>query len=385
MSGDVNPHQGAVAAPQRIVAVPLLDLKRQYVSIKGEIDAAVTRVLEGGWYILGEEVAAFEREFAAYCGVAHAIGVGSGTDALRLALAACGVGPGDEVITVSHTAVATVTAIELVGARPVLVDIDPTRYTLDPALLEAAITPRTHAVVPVHLYGCPADLDPIMEVARAHDLVVVEDCAQAHGAEYRGRRVGSWGRIAAFSFYPTKNLGACGDGGLVATDDPELAEQARLLRQYGWQERYVSSLKGLNSRLDELQAAILRVKLRHLDAWNERRRVLAGLYNDRLAGCGVILPNEPENAWHVYHLYAVRHPRRDELRAFLRQRGIGSSIHYPVPVHLQPAYHDLGRGGGSLPAAEAAAQEVLSLPLYPELDEQDLAAVADAVIAFGRA
>ncbi len=366
------------------VRVPPLDLKRQYASIKGEIDAAVSRVLEGGWYILGEEVAAFEREFAAYCGVAHAVGVGSGTDALHLALAACGVGAGDEVITVPHTAVATVTAIELAGARPVLVDIDPARYTLDPELLEAAITPRTRAVIPVHLYGCPADLDPIMEVARAHGLTVVEDCAQAHGAEYSGRRVGSWGHIAAFSFYPTKNLGACGDGGLVATNDPELAERARLLRQYGWQERYVSSLKGLNSRLDELQAAILRVKLRHLDAWNERRRVLAGLYNERLMGGGVVVPREPESARHVYHLYVVRHPRRDALRAFLRQRGIGSSIHYPVPVHLQPAYYDLARGAGSLPAAEAAAREVLSLPLYPELDGQELETVADAVLAFGR-
>jgi len=361
-----------------------VDLKRQYASIKGEVDAAVARVLEGGWYILGEQVAAFESEFASRCGVAHAVGVGSGTAALHLALAACGVGPGDEVITVSHTATATVAAIELAGARPVLVDIDPMCYTLDPDRLEAVITPRTRAVIPVHLYGCPADLGPIMEIAHQHNLFVVEDCAQAHGAGYRGRPVGSWGHLATFSFYPTKNLGACGDGGIVITNDQGLAGQVRLLRQYGWRERYVSSLKGLNSRLDELQAAILRVKLRHLDGWNDRRRLLACLYNERLAGSGIVTPREPEYAMHVYHLYVVRHPRRDELQVFLRQKGIGSLIHYPVPVHLQPAYRDLGRKAGSLPATEAAAREVLSLPLYPELREEEVVTVADAVTAFTR-
>lgn len=365
--------------------IPLVDLKRQYTSIKDEIDAAVAHALESGWYILGEEVAAFERELAAYFGFAHAVGVGSGTGALHLALTTCGVGPGDEVVTVPHTAVATVAAIKLAGARPVLVDIDPVRYTLDPARLETAITPHTRAVIPVHLYGCPADLSPTLEIAHRHNLYVVEDCAQAHGAEYRGRPVGSWGHVAALSFYPTKNLGACGDGGMVVTNDPELAERARLLRQYGWRERYISSLKGLNSRLDELQAAILRVKLRHLEDWNERRRWLARLYNERLAGSGVIVPYEPEEAVHVYHLYVVRHPRRDELRAFLRKRGIGSLIHYPVPVHLQPAYRNLGHKAGAFPAAEAAAREVLSLPLYPELHEEEAAVVADAVIAFVRA
>ena len=364
--------------------IPPVDLKRQYASIKDEIDAAVARVLEGGWYILGNEVTAFEREFAACCGVAHAVGVGSGTDALQLALTTCGVGSGDEVITVPHTAVATVAAIELASARPVLVDIDPVRYTLDPARLEAAITPHTRAVIPVHLYGCPADLSPILEIAHQHNLYVVEDCAQAHGAEYRGRPVGSWGHVAAFSFYPTKNLGACGDGGMVVTNDPELAERARLLRQYGWRERYISSLKGLNSRLDELQAAILRVKLHHLKDWNEKRRRLARLYDERLAGSGVITPCRPEDAMHVYHLYVVRHPRRDDLQTFLREQTIGSLIHYPVPVHLQPAYRDLGYKVGDLPAAEAAAQEVLSLPLYPELREEEAATVADAVIAFTR-
>ena len=364
--------------------IPLVDLKRQYTSIKDEIDVAVAQVLEGGWYILGEQVATFESEFASRCGVAHAVGVGSGTAALHLALAACGVVPGDEVITVPHTAVATVAAIELTGARPVLVDIDPAHYTLDPDRLEAAITPRTRAVIPVHLYGCPADLGPVMEIAHQHNLFVVEDCAQAHGALYRGRPVGSWGHIAAFSFYPTKNLGAYGDGGIVITNDQGLAERVRLLRQYGWRERYVSSLKGLNSRLDELQAAILRVKLRHLGEWNERRRKLARLYDERLAGSGVITPHEPDDTTHVYHLYVVRHPRRDELRVFLREQDIGSLIHYPVPVHLQPAYRDLGYEGGDFPAAEAAAREVLSLPLYPELHEEEVTMVADAVIAFIR-
>lgn len=362
--------------------IPPIDLKREYISIKDEVDAAVARVLESGRYILGDEVRTFEEEFATYCGVAHAVGVGSGTDALHLALAACDVDPGDEVITVPHTAVATVAAIELSGAEPVLVDIDPIRYTLDPGQLEAAVTSRTRAVVPVHLYGCPADLDPIIEVARRHNLFVIEDCAQAHGAQYRSRRVGSWGHVAAFSFYPTKNLGAYGDGGMIVTEDPELAERARLLRQYGWRERYVSSLKGLNSRLDELQAAILRVKLRHLEEWVARRRLLARFYDQRLAGSGIITPYEPDDAAHAYHLYVVRCSRRDELRSFLRAQGIASLIHYPVPVHLQPAYRDLGYEAGAFPAAEAAAREVISLPLYPELREEEATNVADAVIAF---
>jgi dTDP-4-amino-4,6-dideoxygalactose transaminase len=364
--------------------IPVFDLRGQYDSIKDEIDVAVFRVLERGRFILNEEVASFEQEFAAYCGVSHAVGVGSGTEALHLALLACGVGPGDEVITVSHTAVATVAAIELAGARPVLVDIDSVRYTLDPAQIEAAITPRTKAVIPVHLYGCPADLASILEIAQRHNLFVVEDCAQAHGAVYQGRRVGAWGDIAAFSFYPTKNLGAYGDGGAVVTDDPSLAERARLLRQYGWRERYISSLKGLNSRLDELQAAVLGVKLRHLEAWNERRRRLATLYADGLAESGVVLPHELEDVTHVYHLYVVRHPRRDDLRAFLHERGIGTLVHYPVPVHLQPAYHDLGYAAGDLPVTESAAREVLSLPMYPELRDGEVAVVSEALLAFGR-
>jgi dTDP-4-amino-4,6-dideoxygalactose transaminase len=359
--------------------IPPFDLKRQYESIRDEVARAVARVLDKGYFILGEEVSAFEREFASYCGVAHAVGVGSGTEALHLALAACGVGPGDEVITVSHTAVATVAAVELVGARPVLVDIDPVRYTIDPAQVASAVTPRTRAIVPVHLYGCPADLTSIIDVARQHDLFVVEDCAQAHGALYRGKPVGSWGHIAAFSFYPTKNLGAYGDGGAIVTDDASLAERARLLRQYGWQERYVSAIKGLNSRLDELQAAVLRVKLHHMEAWNEQRRRLAGLYSEHLVDSDVTVPCEPQDGTHVYHLYVVRHPRRDELQALLREQGIGTLIHYPVPVHLQPAYRDLGYETGSLPITETVAQEVLSLPMYPELREDEATVVAGTV------
>jgi dTDP-4-amino-4,6-dideoxygalactose transaminase len=362
--------------------IPFFDLKRQHRSVREEIDAALAAVFERGRFILDEEVAAFEREFAARSCASHAVGTGSGTDALRLALSACGVRPGDEVITVSHTAVATVSAIELAGAIPVLVDIDPVSYTLDPSRLESAITPRTRAIVPVHLYGCPANLSGVMERARAHDLIVVEDCAQAHGAFYRDRPVGTWGQAAAFSFYPTKNLGAYGDGGAVLTDDPEVAERARLLRQYGWHDHYVSLVKGCNTRLDELQAAVLRVKLRHLEAWNGRRRRLARLYEAGLAGSGLILPAEFPDRLHVYHLYVVRHPKRDDLRAFLRARGIGTLVHYPVPVHLQPAYQDTRREG--LAATEAAAKEILSLPLFPELQDGEVAAICKAVQEWSR-
>lgn len=347
-----------------------------------EIDAAIRRVLDSGWYILGQEVQAFEAEFADYCGAEHAVGVGSGTDALHIALRACGVGAGDEVVTVSHTAVATVAAIELTGATPVLVDIDPERYTLDVAHLEDAVTPRTRAVIPVHLYGCPADMTPILDIARHHGLRVIEDCAQAHGARYRGRRVGTLGDLSAFSFYPTKNLGAIGDGGAVVTNDPALAKRARLLREYGWQTRYVSHIQGLNSRLDEMQAAVLRVRLRHLDAENEARRRLARQYSDRLSAHDLIVPVEPRGVSHVYHLYVIRHPERDALRAHLQERGIGTGIHYPVPVHLQPAYAHLGCGAGDLPTTEKVAREVLSLPLYPELRAEEIETVSAAIEGF---
>ena len=362
--------------------IPQANPHAQYISHQAEIDQAIARVLEKGRYILGEEAAAFEREFADYIGVRFGVGVGSGTEALHLALRACGVGPGDEVITVAHTAVATVAAIELCGATPVMVDIDPRSFTLDPTKLEAAITPATRAVIPVHLYGQSADLEPILSLARKRRVRVIEDCAQSHGATYHGRRTGAWGDMACFSFYPTKNLGAIGDGGFVATDDPQLAENARLLREYGWRERYVSDVAGWNTRLDELQAAILRVKLRTLDADNARRRRLASMYDEWLAASPVILPVEMPYGQHVYHLYVVRAERRDALQVFLKERGIGSLIHYPVPVHLQPAYR--GRLGdvGSLPETERAAREVLSLPMFPELTEAEVRQVADAVREF---
>jgi dTDP-4-amino-4,6-dideoxygalactose transaminase len=367
---------------EKITAVPFIDLREQYLSLRAEIDAAVAGALESGWYILGAQVRAFEEEFAAYCGLAYGVGVGSGTDALHIALAALDLAPGSEVITVSHSAVATVAAIELAGLRPVFVDIDPATYTIAPQEIEAAITPRTRAILPVHLYGQPANMAPIVEMARRHNLRLVEDCAQAHGATYHGQRAGSLGDIAAFSFYPTKNLGAAGDGGMIVTADPELAEKARLLRQYGWAERYVSHIRGLNSRLDELQAAMLRVKLGHLDRWNERRRALAGLYDELLAGSGLELPAVPPYSGHVYHLYVVRSAEREALREHLKAHGVSSLVHYPVPVHLQPAYAGLGYGPGSLPQTERAAAEILSLPLYPEMTGEMVRRVAECVQSF---
>lgn len=351
--------------------------RAQYQAHKAEIDAAVLGVFDRGWYILGDEVRAFEAEFSAYVGVSHGIGVGSGTEALHLALAACGIGPGDEVITVAHTAVATVAAIELTGATPVLVDIEPESFTLSPSKLEAAIGPRTKAVIPVHLYGQPADLAPILELARKHHLQVIEDCAQAHGAMYGGRKVGAWGDIACFSFYPTKNLGALGDGGMILTNDAGLAERARLLREYGWVERYVSHVRGWNSRLDEVQAAVLRVKLRYLDADNATRQKWASFYDEKLAECQLVLPKTLPEAAHVYHLYVVRCNDRDGLQNFLRGRGIGALVHYPVPVHLQPAYTGRLSGSDQLAETERAAREVLSLPIYPELTQAE----ADQVVA----
>ncbi len=358
------------------------DLKSQYLSLKGEIDIAVQRVLASGWFILGDEVRAFEEEFASYVGAAHGIGVGSGTEALHLALVACGVNPGDEVLTVSHTAVATVVAIELTGARPVFVDIDARSYTMDPSQLEDKIGPATKAILPVHLYGQMADMDPILAIAQEHGLKVVEDAAQAHGAEYKGRKAGSLGDVGCFSFYPTKNLGAYGDGGLVVTSDSTLAEQVALLRQYGWADRYVSSVKGLNSRLDELQAAILRVKLHHLEEWNAIRRKHAALYDELLRDAAVVTPYHAEYGKHCYHIYAVRSERRDELKAYLREKGVGALVHYPVPVHLQEAYADLGVGPGVLPVTERCAEEVVTLPVAPELSEDQIREVSSLVREF---
>lgn len=349
----------------------------QYAAHRDEIRAAIDRVLDGGRYILGPEVEAFESEFAAYCQSGYAIGVGSGTDALHLALAALGVGAGDEVITTAHSAVATAVGIRLCGAMPVFADIDPDTYTLDPADVERVVTSRTKAIVPVHLYGQTADLDALGAIAGKHGIPVVEDCAQAHGATIRGRRVGSFGAIAAFSFYPTKNLGAIGDGGAVVTADAQLAGRVRLLREYGWAERYVSHIEGANSRLDELQAAILRVKLGHLDAGNERRRFLARQYDEGLRDSGLRLPVSRDRAGHVFHLYVVSSERRDALQSHLRARGIGALVHYPVPIHLQPAYRSMAPR--PLPHTERAAARVLSLPMYPELTDEDQRTVIDAV------
>jgi dTDP-4-amino-4,6-dideoxygalactose transaminase len=362
--------------------IPFSDLKLQYLSIKDEIDASIQRVLTSGWFILGQEVLAFEEEFASYVGASYAVGVGSGTEALHLALLACGAGPGDEVITVSHTAVATVAAIELTGARPVFVDIDPRSYTMDASQVEGKIGPATRVILPVHLYGQTADMDPILALARQHGVKVVEDAAQAHGAEYRGRKAGSVGDAGCFSFYPTKNLGAFGDGGLVVTSDQSTAERLRLLRQYGWKDRYVSSTKGLNSRLDELQAAILRVKLGLLDEWNDARRKHAALYDALLQETAVTTPAHMEYGKHCYHIYAIRSECRDELREFLRDRGVGVLVHYPVPVHLQDAYRDLGLGEGALPLTEQVAAEVLTLPVAPEVTEDQIGQVCDLILEF---
>ncbi|MGB5620638.1 MAG: DegT/DnrJ/EryC1/StrS family aminotransferase [Desulfobacterales bacterium] len=356
--------------------------RMQYLAHKGEIDAAVMRVLNRGRYILGDEVKKFEDEFAAYIGVAFGVGVGSGTEALHLALAACGIGPGDQVITVSHTAVATVAAIEQAGAMPVLIDIEPGFFTIDPRKVASAVTPKTKAIIPVHLYGQPVDLDPISEIARENGLKVIEDCAQATGALYKGKRVGSYGDLACFSFYPTKNLGAIGDGGMVVTDQPELARQVGLMREYGWAERSISHIAGVNSRLDEVQAAILRVKLPYLDQDNTARVHVAAMYRAGLNDCDMILPTCRPEASHVYHQYVVRAARRDDLQQHLNKLGIFALIHYPVPVHLQPAYRSRLAGSDMLSETERTAREVLSLPIYPELTEDDQEAVIEAVRRF---
>jgi len=347
------------------------DPHAEYLACREEVDAAVRKVLDAGRYVLGDEVRSFEHEFAAYNGAKYAVGVASGTDALTLALRACGVSAGDEVITVSHTAVATVVGIEHTGAKAVLVDVDPATFTMAPSRLAEVITSRTRAIVPVHLYGQPADMGAILAFARQHGLKVIEDCAQAHGAEWRPnenaewRKVGTLGDAAAFSFYPTKNLGALGDGGCVVTDDAEIAGQVRLLREYGWSERYVSDVPGWNSRLDELQAAVLRVKLRQLDEWNAHRRAIADLYDSRLAGTPALTPKVAPNATHVYHQYVVRVRDRDKLRGTLAAAGIATSVHYPVPIHRQPAYRSLTTG--LLAASEALCGEILSLPMYSQL------------------
>jgi dTDP-4-amino-4,6-dideoxygalactose transaminase len=361
------------------IKVAYLDLKAQYHSIKPEIDGAIARVLDSGQFVLGSEVAEFEREFAAYCGASDCIALNSGTSALHLALLAAGVGSDDEVITVPFTFVASVAAITYTGARPVLVDIDPQSFTIDVPAIEAAITPRTKAILVVHLYGQPADMDPIMEIARRHGLVVIEDAAQAHGAKYKGRPVGSIGDMACFSFYPGKNLGAYGEGGAVTTSNPEYERSVRMLRDWGQDAKYHHVLRGFNYRMEAFQGAILRVKLRHLERWTEARRALAGKYNELLGDSGVERPKEMSWARHVYHVYTLRSGDRDGLRAALQEDGIQTGVHYPVPVHLQPAYADFGYERGAFPHSEAAAKQVLSIPLYPELSPAAVAEVAAAV------
>lgn len=362
-----------------MMKIPLVDLQAEYKALQHELDAAANRVLASGWYILGREVAAFEEEFAAYLGVTQAVGVASGTDAVLLACRALEIGPGDEVITVSHTAVATAAAIELSGATPVFVDIEPVTYTMDVSQVAAAITPRTKAIIPVHIYGHPAEMDTLLALAQQHNLLVIEDCAQAHGARYKGKRVGTMGDAAAFSFYPTKNLGAIGDGGAVVTNHPAVANRLKMLRQYGWQQRYISDIAGYNSRLDELQAAFLRVKLRHLDAGNAMRRHLAALYNQRLAHLPLTLPTTQPECEPVFHLYVIQTEQRDVLQSYLAEQGIGTAIQYPVPVHRQPAYHRLGYEVGSLPVTEGICGRILSLPMHPHLTEQELNQVSQTI------
>jgi dTDP-4-amino-4,6-dideoxygalactose transaminase len=361
------------------IKVPYLDLKAQYHSIKAEIDEAIARVLDSCQFVLGPEVAQFEKEFAAYCGTSECIALNSGTSALHLALLAAGVGPGDEVITVPFTFVASVATILYARAKPVLVDIEPRTFNMNPAALDAAISPRTKAIVPVHLYGHPADMDPILEVARKHKLVVIEDAAQAHGARYKGRSAGSIGDIGCFSFYPSKNLGAYGEGGAVTTSNPEYARTLRMLRDWGQDRKYHHSLHGYNYRMEGFQGAILRVKLRHLERWTETRRAIVKTYNEHLAGADVVRPAEMPWARHVYHLYTLRTDNRNALQAALLNDGIQTGIHYSTPVHLQPAYTALGYGPGSFPESEKAAKEVLSLPLYPELTDHQIEAVCEAL------
>ena len=362
--------------------IPILDLKAQYESIKDEINAAIAEVLESTQFILGPAVRELEQRVAAYCGCKYGVGVASGTDALRLTLAALGIGPGDEVITTPFTFIATANTISHCGARPVFVDIDPRTFNIDPAAIEAAITEHTKAILPVHLYGQPADMDPIMELAEAHGLCVIEDAAQAIGAHYKERQVGSIGHAACLSFYPTKNLGAYGDGGMVVTNDATLADKIDILRRQGGKKKYHAQVLGFNSRLDSLQAAILGVKLKYLDKWNEARRRVARRYNELLAGLPVTTPHESSDAYHVYHQYTIRAPQRDALAAYLKERGIGTMVYYPVPLHLQGLYASLGYGEGSLSVSEAASREVLSLPMYPEMTEEQQMMVAEAIREF---
>ena len=367
---------------QQSMQVPFVDLAAQYATIGPEIDRAISDVLRKTDFVLGKELALFEEEFAAFCDTKFAVGVDSGTSALELSLRAYGIGAGDEVITAANTFIATVLAISYTGATPVLADVDPTTYTLDPLRLKEAITPRTKAIIPVHLYGQPADMDPILELARQHSLIVLEDACQAHGATYKGKRAGALGHAAAFSFYPAKNLGAYGDGGMIVTNDEHVAVALRMLRDYGQSKKYRHEILGYNRRLDTLQAEVLRVKLKYLDAWNEARREHAHVYNRLLCDSEVILPVEADYSKSVWHLYVIRSTERDALKAFLSSRGIATGIHYPVPIHLQPAYQHLGYEVGRFPITERCAKQDLSLPMYAELSPEQISFVAASIVEF---
>lgn len=360
--------------------IPFIDLQAQYRSIKADVDAAIARVLDSGAFVMGGEVAAFETAFAEYTGARHCIGVSNGTAAIQLALMACGIGAGDEVIVPANTFFATAEAVSNACATPRFVDVDPLSYTIDPGKIEAAITPRTRAILPVHLYGQAADLDPIFEIAKRHRLIVIEDAAQAHGSRYKGQRVGALGRAGCFSFYPGKNLGAYGEGGAVVTNDPEVAERVRLLRNHGSWRKYQHEIIGYNFRLEEIQGAVLAVKLGHLDRWNQVRREHAVRYGELLtASDSLWLPRECAYAYHVYHLYVVQVDDRDRLQRMLKEAGVQTGIHYPVPVHLQPAFASLGYKEGDFPEAERQARRVLSLPIFPELTAEQIMRVAEAM------
>jgi dTDP-4-amino-4,6-dideoxygalactose transaminase len=362
--------------------VPFVDLKTQYERIRDEIDPAIQEVLESAWFVGGPRLKAFEDAFARFCGADHAIGVSSGTAALHVALLACGVGPGDEVITVPDTFIATTEAITLAGARPVFVDVEPEGYNIDVDRIEESITPRTKAIIPVHLYGQPTDMDPIMEIARRRNLFVVEDACQAHGAEYKGKKTGALGHVGCFSFYPGKNLGAYGDGGMVVTNDPDIADTVRMLSNHGQKEKNRHPREGFNYRLDAIQAAVLEVKLRHLDEWNDRRRLHARRYSQLLQDLDVKTPVEKEFAKHVFHLYIIRLDRRDELSKYLNSQGVATGLHYPLALHQQKAYDRLGYPPGSFPVAEECANQVLSLPMFPELTESQIQHVVRTIRDF---
>ena len=362
--------------------IPLVDLKAQYAGIRRDVDAAISKVISNADFILGSEVDAFESEYADYCQVKYAVGVDTGLSALELGMRALGIGPGDEVITPAHSFIASSSAISFTGATPVWVDVDPNTYNIDVARIEAVITKRTKAIMPVHLYGQPADMNPIVDLARRHHLYVVEDACQAHGARYRGRRVGSIGDFAAFSFYPGKNLGAYGDAGILVTNNSEIADRVRMMRNYGQRKKYDHIYLAWNRRLDTLQAAVLRVKLPHLDSWNEARRKIASLYNQLLTAARLDLPKVAPDSEHVFHLYVVQADQRDDLLRHLAENGIHGGIHYPIPIHLQEAYADRGLSLRSFPVAEAIAARVLSLPMYPELSQDQLRRVAEVANKF---